>query len=39
MGDLDDFLTPTLARQLQAEEALCTATRPRGWGCSRPRTR
>jgi len=23
MGDLDDFLTPTLARQLQAEEALC----------------
>jgi hypothetical protein len=24
MSDLDDFLTPTLARQLQAEQPLCT---------------
>jgi hypothetical protein len=39
MSDLDDFLTPTLARQLEAEKALGNGDRNRSWRCGQPRTR
>jgi hypothetical protein len=39
MTDLDDFLTPTLTRQLEAEKALITATRDRAWRCGQPKSR
>jgi hypothetical protein len=31
MTELDDFLTPTLARQIEAEQALVNGTRDRDW--------
>jgi hypothetical protein len=38
MSELDDFLTPTLDRQLEAEKALCTATQNLGWRCGQPKS-
>ena len=31
MSELDDFLVPTLARQLEADQALVNGTRDRAW--------
>ena len=39
MSDLDDFLATTLARQVEAEEALHNGDRSRVWRCGQPRTR
>ena len=39
MSELDEFLATTLARQVEAEEALHNGDPEPGWRCGRPRTR
>ena len=39
MSDLDDFLATTLARQLEAEQALHNSDPNRAWPCGQPKTR